>query len=317
MATFKGKETKFDLYLVVEPRGKGMYKWVIADVAGEIFNLKPSRESDKIMLLPNEHESNFMRLNSLTNEKDDYITLYSENSYAVDRMTVFNTLVYYGYLNIEYVDDISYTFLQVPGYAFTVREFERESTNSGWLIESWIEMSDTEKELIKNQLHNDIPWDEQTNKLEVNNNSSTSSKNAEKAKSMVIGFVNQLNKIASNKAKANTQEIESLVKGRYSFIVSDLICDELAKTLGRKVQDSYRLDSVISMLQRTNCPITSFEVNDLELFDNENIRPEYADGYTLIKGELSAKGNFNISEQVVFFIYEDQIAGIKLISNCF
>ena len=95
VATFKGKEITFDIYLTVEQRGKDMYKWVISDVKGEIFNLKPSRESEKIMLLPNEHESNFMRLNSITSEKDDYITLYSSRTSSVDRLTVFNTLIYY------------------------------------------------------------------------------------------------------------------------------------------------------------------------------------------------------------------------------
>lgn len=66
---FKGKAVTFYMYLTVEPREKNMYKWVISDVEGRIFDLTPSRESDKIMLLPNEHESNFMRLNSITSEK--------------------------------------------------------------------------------------------------------------------------------------------------------------------------------------------------------------------------------------------------------
>lgn len=46
-----------------------MYKWVISDVEGDIFDLAPSRSSNKILLLPNEHESNFMRLNSITSER--------------------------------------------------------------------------------------------------------------------------------------------------------------------------------------------------------------------------------------------------------
>ena len=154
VGTFREKEITFDLFLTVEPRGNNMYKWVISDAEGEIFNLKPSRMSEKIMLLPNEHESNFMRLNSLTSEKDDYITLYSSKENHTNRLTVFNTLVYYGYLNIEYVSDIEYTFLQVPGYSFTIKEFEREFTNSGWLISSWQEMNDHDKNQLLQRLYN-------------------------------------------------------------------------------------------------------------------------------------------------------------------
>lgn len=46
-------------------------------------------------------------------------------------------------------------------------------------------------------------------------------------------------------------------------------------------------------------------------------RQEYSDGYTLISGNLSSEGDIQVNEQVVFFIYENQIAGIKLISDCF
>ncbi len=180
VGSFKGQEVTFSMYLTVEPRGKDMYKWVIGDVEGKIFDLAPSRESDKIMLLPNENESNFMRLNSITSEKDDYITLYSTNSLFHDRLTVFNTLVYYGYLNIDYVSDIEYTFLQVPGYSFTIKEYERESSNSGWLVSNWTETSESDKEALLQRLYHGNDSNRHANLNDNNSSGNSTLKDARK-----------------------------------------------------------------------------------------------------------------------------------------
>ena len=312
---FKGKEVTFNMYLTVEPRARDMYKWVIADVDGKIFNLSPSRESDKIMLLPNEHESNFMRLNSITSEKDDYITLYSSENLKQDRLTVFNTLVYYGFLNIDYISDIEYTFLQVPGYTFTIREFERESTNSGWLVSEWSEISDADKESILQRLYHGN-YSPRTDNIIVSNEAQASvNRDANKAIKMVTAFVGELNNYLTD--RSNIDDINTAVKGRYTFIISDELCNQLAKFYKTKNQKSYKIGTLLGWLSKSNCPIKTITVSNLEQFNNENIRPDYANGYTLIKGELATTGDIQIKEEIVFFIYENQIAGVKFISDCF
>lgn len=314
---FKGKEHKFEIFLTVESRGKDMYKWVIADVKGDIFNLKPSRESERIMLLPNEHESNFMRLNSITNEKDDYITLYSSKMSSIDRLTVFNTLIYYNFLNIEYVSDIEYTFLQVPGYAFTIKEFERESTNSGWLIKSWKETNDEEKEKILNELYHNKYRENTGSQIAPTKIKLAKSEENERACKMVSDFVSMLDRYVSTKDSATLGSIERMVKGRYTFIVTDEITNQLAKHFKSKVHKSYRFDTFISWLSGINSPIKSISVENIKSFESEYIRPEYSEGYTLISGDVVTDGDLSVKEQVVFFIYEDQIAGIKLVPECF
>lgn len=313
---FKGQEIKFEVFLTVEPRGKDMYKWIIADVNGDIFNLKPSRDSERIMLLPNEHESNFMRLNSITNEKDDYITLYSSQMSSVDRLTVFNTLIYYDFLNIEYVSDIVYTFLQVPGYLFTIKEFERESTNSGWLINSWKQISDGEKGIILNRLYHD-KYNNRSKRPDVENKVKLSKpEENEKACKLASDFITMLDNYVRTK-DSSIGSLERMVKGRYAFIITDEITNQLAKHFKSKVQNSYRFDTFVSWLSNKNSPIKSISVENIKPFESKYVRPEYSEGYTLVSGDLSTEGDLKVTEQVVFFIYEDQIAGIKLISECF
>lgn len=315
IGTFKGKEVSFDMLLTVERRGKDMFKWVISDVEGDIFNLSPSRKSDKIMLLPNEHESNFMRLNSITSEKDDYITLYSSDCISPSRLTVFNTLVYYGYLNIEYITDIRYTFLQVPGFIFTIKECERESTNSGWLISDWSEISNTDKEALLQRIYNGKYSARVSEEVENTLPNNSPQIDATLAISKIEQFVKYLNDYIAN--KSSVDEIRNSIKGRYTFIISDELSKQLSKYYKTKAQNSYRIETLLGWLGKANSPIKSIQILNPELFLDENIRPEYSNGYTLIKCELSTTGDLQITEQVVFFIYENQIAGVKFISDCF
>lgn len=315
VGSLKGVEVTFSMYLIVEPRGKDMHKWVIGDVEGKIFDLSPSRESDKIMLFPNEHESNFMRLNSITSEKDDYITLYSTNSLLNDRLTVFNTLVYYGYLNIDYVSDIEYTFLQVPGYSFTIKEYEREATNSGWLVSDWSEISESDKEALLQRLYHGNYSNRDTGVSENESADNSTHKDRNEAINIVESFVECLNKYITD--KSSIKDINNAVKGRYTFIISDELCNQLAKYYKAEAKKSYKLDTLLGWLGRPNCPIKSITISNPEQFDNENIRLDYSNGYTLVKCELITTGDIQVKEEVVFFIYEDQIAGVKFITDCF
>lgn len=142
---FKDKEVVFTLYLTVEHRVSNMYKWVIAKAEGDIFSLRPSTKSEKIMMMPDEHETNFLSLHRITNERDDLISNYVHKNHSVDKTSVFLSYVYNGWLSIDYVSDLSFTFLQVAGYEFSIKEFERKGHNVGWLIYSFNKLSEEQK----------------------------------------------------------------------------------------------------------------------------------------------------------------------------
>lgn len=314
----KEKEVKFDLLLTVEPRGDNMYKWVISDVSGEIFNLKPSRDSETIMLLPNEHESNFMKLNSITAEKDDYITLYTSKTNPVNRLSVFNTLVYYDVLNIDYVSDIEYTFMQVPGYTFTIREIKRESTNAGWLITSWNKLNREDKRLRLDALyHGDYAQSDSASHKNIVKTLITT-KTLQEAIKKVESFIACLNNSINKKDPDSWDDLENSVKGRYRFIISDDISDYLAEFYRLKPSESYSMESMIMCMGHDDFPFQRITVSNLQEFVNKDIKSRYGNGFTLISGEMTAHGkDTKISENVVFFVYDNQIAGIKRITDCF
>ena len=150
----KGKEVDFTLFLNVEHRKEDMYKWVIAKAEGDVFKLKPSLKSEKIMLMPDDHETNFMSLHRITTEKDDLISCYMQKDYPLDETSVFLSDVYNGLLDIDYVKDLQFIFYQVPNYVFRIKFIERETNNTGWLITDFDKVSEDEKEDFLDYLYN-------------------------------------------------------------------------------------------------------------------------------------------------------------------
>lgn len=132
-----GKQVDFTVHLQVEHRRDNMYKWVISRVEGEAFGLKPDLRTERLMLMPDDHETNFMSLHRITTEKDNYITNYAQKTFVLDQTSVFYALVYSGFLDIEGVNELKFVFRQIPDYEFTIKYFERDSFNSGWLIDSF------------------------------------------------------------------------------------------------------------------------------------------------------------------------------------
>ncbi len=147
------KGVDFLLYLSVESRDKDMYKWVISDVEGSLFSTSRSIDHRELFLRPNDHEQSFASLVRTTEETSRYIDDFVKDGYESDALSIFLTLVRCGQLKIDYVSDIEFIYLQVPGYMFSVKHFERETMNAGWLISS-IEKCDNERKTeLLSRLH--------------------------------------------------------------------------------------------------------------------------------------------------------------------
>ncbi len=151
---FKGKPVDFFIILNVEKYDEESYKWVIANVEGEIFKLKPPIVSNDILITPLAHETNFMELGRITTQRDDLILNYSQKQYELDQTAVFYAYVNTGLLDIEYVKGLQFEFLQVPGWMFKIMDFNRQAMNSGWLITSFDRINNQDKKkLLENVYH--------------------------------------------------------------------------------------------------------------------------------------------------------------------
>lgn len=148
-----GKKTTFTVYLTVQQRKADMYKWVISKVEGKCFEISPRDTSDKIMLSPDDHETNFISLSRMTQEQPYNIKMFMSKEHEYDETSVFMYLVRTKRLKINYVENLEFMFMQIPGYAFNIQYYERESGNSGWLISKFYHYTDVEKNKLLESLH--------------------------------------------------------------------------------------------------------------------------------------------------------------------
>lgn len=151
--TIDGKKTTFTMYLTVQQRKADMYKWVISKVEGKCFEISPRDTSDKIMLYPDDHETNFISLSRMTQEQPYNIKVFMSKEHEYDETSVFMYLVRTKRLKINYVENLEFMFMQIPGYAFNIQYYERESGNSGWLISKFYHYTDAEKNNLLGSLH--------------------------------------------------------------------------------------------------------------------------------------------------------------------
>lgn len=131
------KDVTFFMTLNVEKRDSLMYKWVINGVEGDIFLTSRDRPHKELFLMPNDNEQFFMSIPQATLEAYRLIDDYVKQGYKADALSTFLALVRNNQLKIEYVSDVEFTFNQVPNYVFTIKHFERDNKNSGWLIDSF------------------------------------------------------------------------------------------------------------------------------------------------------------------------------------
>jgi len=133
-AKYNGKKIYMTVFLRIEHIEDYQYKWVIIGVKDSLFALIPDKRNPGIIISPTDNELRFMSLPDLSGKNRKDIINYSPKEYTVDKLTVFNTLVFTGQLKIEFVKNVSYLFFQIPDYVFHVENFERNSYNAGWLI---------------------------------------------------------------------------------------------------------------------------------------------------------------------------------------
>lgn len=148
-----GEVDSLNMILSVEPRGEKLYKWVIADVQGDLFNLEHDTSNNEVFIMPHQHDMDFGALQRITSEMNKNISLYTKNTSRIDHFSVFAALVYTGQLKIQFVKDVFFVFMQVPGFRFTLRNFIRDSKNSGWLISDIVPMSCGQKEYLQTIIH--------------------------------------------------------------------------------------------------------------------------------------------------------------------
>jgi hypothetical protein len=130
---FKGITHKISIFLSQEIVGKDMVKWVILNVKGNIFNFLQTDSAYIRFIPPASNETDFINLKRARDDID-HLQYYASKDYEPDYLTLFFSMVNSGIIKFEYVEEVIYYIIDLPGWCIKVKEFNRNEMNSGWLI---------------------------------------------------------------------------------------------------------------------------------------------------------------------------------------
>jgi hypothetical protein len=131
------------IFMSQEIVGKDMVKWVICGVKGEMFSVLKTDTTFIRFIPPSSNETDFMNLKRAL-EDTDYLQYYAYKEYSPDYLPLFFYLLKTGSVKFDYVEEITYHIIDIPGWCITVKEFNRNEMNSGWLI-SDVQRNDLDK----------------------------------------------------------------------------------------------------------------------------------------------------------------------------
>ena len=130
---YKGSPKSMSIFLAQEVVGESRIKWVILDAKGDVFNFLKSDTTFIRFIPPSSNETDFMNLKRAL-EDVSFLQYYAAKDYHPDYLTLFFYLINSGAMKFEYVEEVLYHITDIPGWSMTIKEFNRNELNSGWLI---------------------------------------------------------------------------------------------------------------------------------------------------------------------------------------
>jgi hypothetical protein len=149
---YKGNPVNIVLFLTLEKENLGS-KWVLSNAYfNKLSNLFPFTDSvlqQRLFLHPQSHELDFMNLHKAL-EDPTHIEYYASQQYHPDYLTLFFYLMKTNQLDFKAISTVKFHFLQIDHWYFELSYFNRDDTNSGWLISNLIYADNNDKkELLK------------------------------------------------------------------------------------------------------------------------------------------------------------------------
>lgn len=141
---YKGRPEQFTLVLSLEVLrpGRGA-KWVIEGVSADFLQLGYSQDRRRA-LNPGSYGTDFMGLVDALQDTANVRNYLNTRTQPSQLLLFFNKLCE-GQLLFERVNTITYHFLQIDNWIFKVRDFNRDTANSGWLISELMKVTDVQK----------------------------------------------------------------------------------------------------------------------------------------------------------------------------
>lgn len=145
---YLGKPEKVTLTLKVESDENFSSKWVIRGIDAEFLRLNIS-EDESLFLHPASEGTNFINIRELFSADKRKVKGFLYQNFHEGKIALFLNELIEGNIEYEYIEKITYHFLQVDNWAFMVHSVARPEPNSGWLISDIIKLTPEQKQMYK------------------------------------------------------------------------------------------------------------------------------------------------------------------------
>ncbi len=149
---WNGKAQDLVMVLKVQVLPDSASKWIITNVWAPYLQSTEWKgkeipvATDKLASLnPVSHATDFMNISRLTENLSNIKNYFVPTSEQNTQTKVFLQECMNKNLVIKQVNSISYHFLQIDNWIFEVKQFKRQTKNSGWLISKLIKANNQEK----------------------------------------------------------------------------------------------------------------------------------------------------------------------------
>lgn len=143
---YQNQETMLQCILQVKQLSHGEYGWSIQSFIAPELGIKDHIPGNMITFPPNVNGTDFMTV-KLALSNPEWVNAQIDS--AMNSSSILLQKLKAKEITIESVKQITYHFLPIEGWGFTVRYVNRESKNSGWLIEQLFELTNEEKALYR------------------------------------------------------------------------------------------------------------------------------------------------------------------------
>jgi hypothetical protein len=131
--TRNNKDENISIFLKQEIVDRQFVKWVIHDIRADFFSFEKSDSAYQKFIQPTSHETNFINLKRILADKEDLL-IYAYSDYQVDQLSLFFYELNREIIKYKQVEELIYHITDIPGWYIQVKEFKRNTENSGWLI---------------------------------------------------------------------------------------------------------------------------------------------------------------------------------------
>ena len=148
---YLGKPETVTLTLKVESDENFSSKWVIRGIDAEFLRLNIS-EDESLFLHPASEGTNFINIRELFSADKRKVKGFLYQNFHEGKIALFLNELIEGNIEYEYIEQITYHFLQVDNWAFMVHSVSRPEPNSGWLISDIVKLTPEQKMSYKKSI---------------------------------------------------------------------------------------------------------------------------------------------------------------------